>query len=332
MTAGVAPITIAIHTFGRAALDDLVADVRAGLTRSLKSLPPRWFYDARGSELFDRITRLQEYYQTRTEAAILRQVAPEVIRLVRPEMILELGSGSSEKTRTLIAAGLQDRLSCFAALDVSEETLQRTARRLAEEFPGLRVYAMVGSFGEHLGSSPRFGRQLVVFLGSTIGNLDDTERAGFLGEVRALLREGDGFLLGVDLVKDERELVAAYDDSEGVTAEFNLNLLTLLNRELGADFDPSAFEHVAIFDRARSRIEMHLRARRRQRVSIPGAGLTVDFERDETLRTEISVKFTRDSVEESLAAAGLEVRRWYTDPGRRFALCLSFPSSGVRVG
>jgi L-histidine N-alpha-methyltransferase len=320
-----APITIAIHTLGRDARDDLVADVRAGLGHRPRSLPPRWLYDERGSELFEAITRVPEYYQTRTEAAILAEAAAAVVATVHPEALVELGAGSSEKTRLLIEAGLRDRLSCFVPFDISEAFLQQTARRLATDFPGLSIYAVVGDFAAHLEQVPRQGRQLVIFLGSTIGNLDDEERRAFLGKVRRLLQPGDAFLLGVDLVKDEAELVAAYNDAAGVTAQFTMNLLQVLNRELGATFDLDAFEHVALFNRERSRIEIYLRSRRGQSVSIPGADLVVHFEPGELLRTEISVKFTRESIERELCDSGLRPIRWYSDRAERFALSLSSP-------
>ena len=320
-----APLTIAIHTFGQDLRDDLVRDVRAGLGAYPRSLPPRWFYDERGSELFEAITRLPEYYQTRTETAILTEAAADVIATVRPEALVELGAGSAAKTRLLIEAGIRDRLTCFVPFDISEAFLQQAARRLATDFPGLSVYAVVGDFSTHVDRVPRHGRQLVAFLGSTIGNFDDEQRRAFLAEVRGLLQPGDAFLLGIDLVKDEAELVAAYDDAAGVTAEFNLNVLRVLNAELGADFDLAGFEHVARFDRERSRIEMYLRSRRRQRAAIPGAGMVVDLAAGELVLTEISVKFTRESIQRELSAAGLGLARWYTDPRRRFALCLCVP-------
>jgi L-histidine Nalpha-methyltransferase len=317
-----APLTIAIHTFGQDVRDDLVADVRAGLTVTPKSLPPRWFYDQRGSQLFEAITRLPEYYLTRTEAAILESAAPDLISAVRPEALVELGAGSSEKTRCLIEAGRRHGLSCFLPFDISEEFLQRAAREVAAEFPGLSVYAVVGAFADHLDRVPRQGRQLIVFLGSTIGNFDEPERLAFLAGIRRLLQPGDAFLLGLDLVKPEAQLVAAYDDAAGVTAEFNRNVLHVLNHELEADFDVAAFEHVALFNRERSRIEMHLESRRRQRVRIPRAALTVDFEPGERLLTEISIKFSRDGIERELGQSGMAVSRWYRDTDERFALCL----------
>ena len=320
-----APVTIAIHTFGQDARQDLIADVRAGLTATPKTLPPRWLYDERGAELFDAITELPEYYLTRTEAEILRRVAPEVIEAVAPEALVELGSGSARKTSVLIDAARGGRLAFYVPFDISETKLQQTARRIAGDFPGISVYAMVGDFASHLDRVPRYGRQLVVFLGSTIGNFDDAERRAFLGHVRGLLQPGDAFLLGVDLVKDEGELVAAYNDAEGVTADFNRNVLRVLNRQVAADFDLAAFDHVARFDRLHSQIEMHLRSRWRQHVRLPGAGLTVEFAGGELLMTEISVKFTQASVEQALRQSGLALTRWYTDARERFALCLCTP-------
>jgi L-histidine N-alpha-methyltransferase len=317
-----APITIAIHSFGRDVLADLVRDVRAGLGSRPRSLPPRWFYDDRGSELFEAITELPEYYQTRTEAGILRRIAPDVLSLVRPDTLVELGAGAAVKTQVLIDAGVGDGLSCFVPFDISEPTLQQTARRLAGVYPSLRIHAVVGEFKQHLQSVPRYGRQLVVFLGGTIGNFDEPERKDFLDRVGSLLHSGDAFLLGIDLVKEERELVAAYDDAQGVTADFNLNVLRVLNRELDADFDLDAFAHVALYDRQRERIEMHLRSLRDQRVRIPGAGMEVHFEAGETLLTEISQKFSRASIERSLAASALRLDGWYTDARERFAVCL----------
>jgi L-histidine N-alpha-methyltransferase len=319
-----APITIAIHAFGRNWLDALVADVREGLTRSPKSLPSRWFYDERGSELFEKITALPEYYQTRTEADILRAHAADIVGAVRPETIVELGAGFCTKTRHLLRAAKEaGTIETFLPMDISEAILQRTARDLVEEFDGLKVYAMVGDFVEHIDQVPRLGgRQLVVFLGSTVGNFDRSARANFLRNVRALLEPGDAFLLGVDLVKDRRELVAAYDDAQGVTAEFNLNLLRMINRELSADFNLEAFEHVALYNEAESRIEMLLRSARDQTVRIPGAGIEVGYAKGELMLTEISVKFTPESVAAEFAAAGIELTSVYTDVAERFALVL----------
>lgn len=326
-----APITIAIHAFGQNWLEALVADVREGLTRTPRAMPPRWFYDERGSELFEKITALPEYYQTRAEAEILQAHAAEIVGAVRPETIVELGSGFCTKTRLLLSAARQQgTIETFLPMDISEAILRRTARDLVEEFAGLKVYAMVGDFVEHIDQVPRLGgRQLVVFLGSTIGNFERAARATFLQSIRTLLEPGDAFLLGVDLVKDRHELVAAYDDAQGVTAEFNLNLLRMINRELSADFDLDAFQHVALYNETESRIEMHLRSMRGQTVRIPGADLEVAFTEGEQMMTEISVKFTPESVAQEFTAAGIELTSMFTDDAGRFALALGRPESAV---
>ncbi len=322
-----APLTVAVHTVGRNARDELIADVREGLARRPRRLPPRWFYDEEGSRLFDLITGLPEYYQTRTESAILRDRAAEIAALTRPEALVELGAGSCSKTRLLLDACRRlGTLRSFTPFDVSDTVVQRTSRELVDEYPGLTVYGMVGDFSAHLAHIPRLGRRLVVFLGSTIGNLEVDERRTFLDEVRALLEPGDTFLCGFDLVKDPAELVAAYDDSAGVTAAFNRNVLRVINRELDADFDPEAFAHVALYDPVLQRIEMHLRVDRARRVTIPGADMHLGLAAGETLRTEISAKFTRALVERCLRESSMRLADWFTDPAERFALALA---SGV---
>jgi L-histidine Nalpha-methyltransferase len=323
-----APLTVAVHTVGRSARDELVADVRAGLGERPRRLPSRWFYDEEGSRLFDLITELPEYYQTRTETGILRTHAAQIARLTRPEALVELGAGSCTKTRLLIEACREvGTLRSFTPFDVSETVVHRTARQLVDEYAGLTVYGMVGDFSSHLGCIPRLGSRLVAFLGSTIGNLEVDERARFLDEVRALLEPGDAFLCGVDLVKHHGDLVAAYDDSAGVTAAFNRNVLVVVNRELAADFDPTAFDHVALYDPRLDRIEMHLRSTRSQRVAIREAAMHVDFDAGETVRTEISAKFTRATVEGCLRDASMRLAAWFTDPAQRFALALATPVS-----
>ena len=319
-----APLTVEFHHLGSDKRQALIDDVRAGLSKSPKELPPIWFYDDRGSELFEQITELPEYYQTRTEAAILRDSAEDIIRRSCPQAILELGAGASTKTRILIDSARQaGDLERFVPFDVSDGIVQRAARELLREFPGLTIHAVIGDFGEHLDRIPRFGRQLVVFLGSTIGNFFPEQREAFLRDVRGLLRPGDRFLLGVDLVKDRGELVAAYDDAQGVTAAFNLNVLRVIDDELDANFDLDAFEHLARYDEGNHWIEMLLRSRRRQQVVIPGADMVVRFEEGELLRTEISAKFTRPRLEEAFASAGLHMDAWYTDARQRFALALA---------
>jgi len=308
----------------------LRADARAGLTATPKSLPPKWFYDANGSALFEKITELPEYYPTRAERSILRTHAGEIAALTEARTLVELGSGSSEKTRLLLSA-LRDAgtLRCYVPVDVSEPALIMAADSLSADYPGLDVRAVVSDFEEHLGlpapgdaPAPR----LVAFLGSTIGNLLPAQRAAFLSRVRAELRPGDAFLLGTDLVKDPAVLVAAYDDAAGVTAAFNKNVLAVLNAELGADFDPDAFEHVALWDPAAEWIEMRLRSLAAQTVRLPGIGLTVTFAAGEDMRTEVSAKFRREGVAAELAAAGFTLRSWQTDPAAQFALSLATPA------
>lgn len=302
---------------------DLRADVLDGLTRLPKELPPKWFYDARGSELFEEITRLPEYYPTRTERAILAARAPEIAEATGARTLVELGSGSSEKTRHLLRA-LGPGLEAYVPVDVSESALRGAADALTAELPGLRVHALVADFTRVLelpGDTP--GPRLVAFLGGTLGNLLPAQRAAFLRSVRALLEPGDALLLGTDLVKDEATLVAAYDDAAGVTAEFNKNVLSVLARELGADADPDDFDHVALWDRENEWIEMRLRARNDLTVKIPELGLAVPFGAGEDLRTEVSAKFRQEGVRAELSAAGLELTRWWTDEKGWFGLSLA---------
>ncbi|MBT2228162.1 L-histidine N(alpha)-methyltransferase [Nonomuraea sp. NEAU-A123] len=295
-------------------------DVRTGLTAVPKWLPPKWFYDAAGSELFSRITRLPEYYPTRRELAILRARAADLAAASGADTLVELGSGTSEKTVLLLEA-LAARV--YTPVDVDAVTLSAAAHRLAGRFPGLRVRAVCADFERHLALLPRTGRRMVAFLGGTIGNLEPAARAVFLKDLRATLRPGDTFLLGADLVKDTRRLVAAYDDAAGVTAAFNRNVLRVINRELDADFDPEAFEHVALYDERHEWIEMRLRASRDMRVRIGGLGLVADFVAGEEVRTEISAKFRPEGLRAELADAGFEVRRRYTDPAGDFTLILA---------
>jgi L-histidine N-alpha-methyltransferase len=327
MTEGLAPLTVAVHSVRRSARDELAADVRLGLSEPPRWLPPRWFYDEEGSRLFDLITELPEYYQTRTETRILHTNAAAIAAAARPEALVELGAGSCSKTRVLIdACRARGDLRIFTPFDVSDNVVWRTAHELVDEYPGLTVYGLVGDFTSHLGFIPRLGRRLVIFLGSTIGNLEGDERRAFLDEVRALLDPGDTFLCGFDLVKDHAELVAAYDDSAGVTAAFNRNVLQVVNRELGADFAVDTYSHVALYDSERQRIEMHLRTDRPQTVHIPGADLRIDLAAGETIRTEISAKFTRATVEALLVDASMQLEEWFTDPAERFALALASPA------
>ncbi|MFE7231610.1 L-histidine N(alpha)-methyltransferase [Streptomyces sp. NPDC057596] len=299
----------------------LRADVQNGLTSDPKTLPPKWFYDARGSELFEQITELPEYYPTRAEREILAGRAAEIAAALPARTLVELGSGSSEKTRHLIEA--LPRLHTYIPVDVSDTALEQAGRALVAERPGLNVHALIADFTAALALPHSPAPRLLAFLGGTIGNLLPGERAEFLASVRALLSPGDALLLGTDLVKAEDVLVRAYDDAAGVTAAFNKNVLSVVNRELGADFEPDAFDHVALWDATNEWIEMRLRSRTAQTVKVPALDLAVHFAAGEELRTEVSAKFRKDRVSAELAAAGLELERWWTDGEERFALSLS---------
>lgn len=302
----------------------LRADALAGLTSTPKWLPPKWFYDKQGSDLFEEITRLPEYYPTRAERAILDARAGDIARRTGAHTLVELGSGSSDKTRLLLDA-LEDAgtLREFVPLDVSESALRDAVSALHVDYPDLTLHGVVGDFTEHLDRVPGEAPRLVVFLGGTIGNFFPDERAVFLRELRGTLAQGEWLLLGTDLVKDPAVLVPAYDDAAGVTADFNRNVLSVLNRELGADFDTAAFEHVAIWDADNEWIEMRLRSTVRAEVRIADLDLDIVFEAGEEMRTEISSKFRREGVERELSEAGFDLDSWWTDPEGRFALALA---------
>jgi L-histidine N-alpha-methyltransferase len=304
----------------------LAVETASGLRSTPPWTPPVWFYDDVGSMLFDEITRLPEYYPTRAERSILEAHAGDIARLSGAEVLVELGSGTSDKTRLLIdglrAAGT---LRGFVPFDVSEAVLRDAANAIAAEHPGLDVHAVVGDFHRHLGDIPRDGRRLVAFLGGTIGNLDPAQRARFLFDVDAMLDPGEAFLLGTDLVKDRQRLLDAYDDAAGVTAAFNRNALAVMNRELGADFDPDAFDHRSHWDDEHAWIEMHLVARSPQAVHVAALDVDVAFAAGDHLRTEISAKFTPDRLRDELWAAGLVVQDQWTDPDGDFLLTLATP-------
>ena len=304
---------------------ELREEVRLGLTSTPKELQPKWFYDQRGSELFDAITQLPEYYLTRAERSILERHAGEIAALTDAATLIELGSGTSDKTRLLLDAVAPRR---FVPFDVSEETLRASAQRLAREYPALDVQAVVGDFEHHLPLLPRNGRRLLAFLGSTIGNLPPTRRSLFLSAVAATLGDGDTFLLGVDLVKSPARLVAAYDDASGVTREFNLNVLRLLNHKLDGHFDVSAFEHVARWNAEAEWMEMFVRSLREQTVRLDALELEVGFDAGELMRTEISAKFHQRRLTGELEAAGLAVQRWWTDDAGDFAVLLASAIQG----
>jgi L-histidine Nalpha-methyltransferase len=322
-----ATLTIDVHLGADELERALRRDVEDGLTATPKTVPPKWFYDDLGSCLFDCITRLPEYYPTRRERAILETHAAQIAARSGADTLVELGSGTSTKTRLLLdALRANGRLRRFVPLDVSEPTLREAALALTNAYPGLEVHAVVGDFERHLARLPGGGRRLVAFLGGTIGNLDPLARAEFHHQLATTLAPGDALLLGTDLVKDPNRLVAAYDDALGVTAAFNKNVLSVVNRSLGASFDPRSFDHVAVWDEAQEWIEMRLRSRRDQTVLIDALDLAVHFEAGEEMRTEISAKFRRAGVAAELAAAGFALDRWWTDPAGDFALSLSFRS------
>ncbi len=299
-------------------------DVSHGLRQTPKSLPPKWFYDSVGSDLFDQITRLPEYYPTRAEAQILRGESPAIAAESAADTLVELGSGTSEKTRLLLTA-LHDTgsLRRFVPFDVDAGVLESAGSALQKEYPTLQIDAVCGDFEEHLAKIPAGGRRLFVFLGSTIGNLTPQPRARFLAALADVLQPGDSLLLGTDLVKDTERLVRAYDDSAGVTARFNRNVLAVLNRELGADFDVDSFDHVARWNPEEERIEMWLRAAAAQHVTVAALGLAVDFAAGEEMLTEVSCKFRPEHVARELADAGLRRTHWWTDSAGDFAVSLA---------
>jgi L-histidine N-alpha-methyltransferase len=303
-------------------MSSLEEDARRGLTATPKDIPPTWFYDERGSELFDEITRLPEYYPTRCERKILEECAGDIVGRSGADTLVELGSGTSEKTRLLLDA-FRDHgtLRRFVPFDVSKKTLHDAAAAIEQEYPGVDVQPVVGDFTRDLDTIPHNGRRMVAFLGGTIGNLLPAPRARFLRDVAGMLELGEFLLLGTDLVKDPGRLVAAYDDAQGVTREFNKNVLRVINRELAADFDVDAFDHVALYDEQNQWIEMRLRSQRAQVVHVRALDLDVSFAEGEEMRTEVSAKFSRVRVENELTAAGMKLDDWWTDGD--FALSLA---------
>jgi L-histidine Nalpha-methyltransferase len=322
----VAPVDrMSIVHLGTVEAGGLARDVRRGLAAPQKWLPPKYFYDDRGSALFEAICDLPEYGLTRAEQAILDRIAGPLLAELRPTDVLELGSGSGRKTRTLLRAGLAAREALrYLPLDVDEAMLRSSAAALLGEFPGLTVLGLVGDF-ERLGRLPDGDKRLFLFLGSTIGNLDDAPAVALLGSLRRQMRPDDRLLVGFDLVKDERALLAAYDDAAGVTAEFNRNVLAVINRVLDADFVPAEWAHEARWNRAEARIEMHLRTPRAVAATIGKLDLTVAFAAGETIHTENSRKFTQPRAQALFEAAELAVERWELDPTGGFALALAAP-------
>lgn len=302
----------------------LRVDVRAGLTSSPKELPPKWFYDERGSDLFDQITRLDEYYQTEAEREILTENAAEIVAVTQADTIVELGSGTSDKTKAILDAAVAARtLQRFVPFDVSEEFLKASVESLSQRYPSLNVHGVVGDFDHHIPYLPSGGRQLLMFLGGTLGNYRPIERKELLSAIASRQEPGDFVLLGVDLVKDIGRLERAYDDSKGVTAAFNKNVLSVVNRRLDANFDLDQFEHVARFDTEDEWIEMLLRSTVDQQVRIEALELDVDFAAGEFMRTEVSAKFRQSGFESELQAVGLTPVMWLTDRAGDFAVSVS---------
>lgn len=304
-------------------------DVAHGLSRTPKDLPAKWFYDERGSELFEEITQLDEYYPTRRERSILSQHAEEIAKVSGAGALMELGAGSGQKTRILLDALMgEGPLGTYVPVDVSGDYLQESAEKIAADYPDIRVHAVAADYDRHLHLLPPVERRLIAFLGSTIGNMAPPERARFLGALRDIMRRGDTVLLGLDLVKDRDRLVRAYDDAKGVTAAFNRNVLSVINRGLDADFVLDRFLHVAVWDELHERIEMRLRSTCDQVVYIRALGLRVAFGEGEEMRTEISSKFRRAGIEQELSQAGLALRRWWVDADGDYAVCLAAPAEG----
>jgi L-histidine Nalpha-methyltransferase len=317
-------IEIEVHLPEGGTWAGLAEDVREGLSCPFKEIPPKYFYDERGSELFEAITELPEYYPTRAERSILESGAAQIVAAAKPTTLIELGSGAAAKTRCLLdAMRAAGSLETYVPVDISEEITRRVAEELVGEYEGLRVHGIVCDYETHLERIPREEGGLMAFLGGTIGNFRPGPRRSFLARIATLMYPGDRFLLGTDLVKEPARLEAAYNDSEGITAEFNKNVLTVLNRELDADFDPDSFEHVAFWDPDNEWIDIRLRSLREQFSDVRALDMRVHFARNEEMRTEISTKFTRERLEASYEDAGLELVEWWTDPDELFALSLA---------
>ncbi len=313
-----------VHLSPDAITAALCQDARHGLTSQPKVLPAKWLYDDVGCALFDRITRLPEYYPTRRESQILNRYAAEIAVKSGADTLVELGSGTSDKTRTILdAMSSLGRLRRFAPLDVAENTLRGAAEQIVKRYPDIVVDGVVGDFEQHLVHIPDGGKRLIAFLGSTIGNLDSSGRATLLRSLASVMKSGDYFLVGTDLIKDRHRLIAAYDDSQGVTAAFNKNVLRVLNRQLGGHFAVDRFDHVAYYDEDKHRIEMRLRSQLTQLVPVDKLGVEIAFEAGEDLLTEISTKFTKEQMQLELEEAGLTLESWYTDPAGDFAIALA---------
>ncbi len=318
-------VSIDVRFDGDGPVSDLAEDARSGLSAEFKQLPPKYFYDELGSKLFEQITELPEYYPTRVERKILAEQGAAIVDAADPQCLIELGSGSASKTRALLDA-MRDRgsLHTYVPVDISEEITRQTAVELISEYPGLRVHGVICDFENDLERLPAWGqRRMIAFLGGTIGNFPPAQRVAFLSRIATMLGPADSLLLGTDLVKEPAILEAAYNDSAGVTARFNKNVLTVLNRELGADFDLDRFDHHAFYDAERQWIDIRLRSLADQVVPIRDLGIEVGLRAGEEIRTEISCKFTRASLESAYEEAGLELVEFWTDPDEQFALSLA---------
>ena len=318
--------TIDVHLSAEDVRSKMRADALRGLQGVKKSIPPVWFYDERGSRLFEEITQLPEYYPTRAERVLLEAHAPAIAGLAKADTLVELGAGACDKTRVLLSA-LQDggNLMRYVPFDVSDEFLRSAADTLSDEFQALDLHLVIGDFHHHLSEIPADGRRIIAFLGGTIGNFDPAQRARFLFDLNCTMSSDDSFLLGTDLVKDRARLVAAYDDAAGVTADFNRNVLYVLNQQLGGDFDPERFRHIALWNEEAQWIEMRLRAEEALDVSLADAGITVHFDQGEDLLTEISAKFTPARVEDELVQAGFVVEEMWGAADGEFLLTLARP-------
>jgi L-histidine Nalpha-methyltransferase len=326
MAATAEQISIEVHLPEGGTWAGMAEDVREGLSCPFKELPPKYFYDERGSALFERITELDEYYPTRAERSILDRRAGEIVAAAQPTTLIELGSGAAAKTRCLLDAMHEaGTLETYVPVDISEEITRRVAEELTSEYDGLRVHGIVCDYETHLERVPREEGGLIAFLGGTIGNFRPAPRRSFLARIATLMYPGDRFLLGTDLVKDPAVLELAYNDPQGVTEEFNKNVLWVLNSELDADFDPDAFEHVAFWDADNEWIDIRLRSLAEQFIDLKTLDMRCHFARNEEMRTEISTKFTRERLEASYADAGLELVEWWTDPEDLYALSLAKP-------
>jgi len=318
--------TIDVHLSADEVRSQMRTDALAGLQGDEKSIPPVWFYDQRGSRLFEEITQLPEYYPTRAERALLEAHATAIAELSKADTLVELGAGACDKTRVLLTA-LQETgmLSRYVPFDVSDDFVRSAVTALSREYDALDIHVVIGDFHQHLGEIPSEGRRMIAFLGGTIGNLDPAQRARFLFDLNCTMSSDDSLLLGTDLVKDPSRLVAAYDDAAGVTADFNRNVLRVLNEQLGGNFDPDNFRHVALWNEQQQWIEMRLRAEAAAEVSLADAGITVRFDEGEDLLTEISAKFTPERVARELSEAGFVVEEMWGAEDGEFLLSLAHP-------